>query len=158
MSDDLISFLLDMDRIEAEIPRAHRDYQAALAAVGYERVVDRSPVRTGAFRSENVIAEEEQAVQVIFEPRDRAGPDTRVSGNLLEFIKPSAADAYSALVDVKPFDLITLVNDRYYAIYLEDGSSKQAPNGIYGPAADHLNSVASRRSIELTGSIRGRTR
>lgn len=147
--DNLDQFIAELDAIEAEIPRAHRDLQVALAIAAFSDIVDHSPVKSGAYRAEHVIGEGE-ALALRYEADNRPGPTAvvHVIGGALE--PPDVGAAKAAISDVQPFGLVTIFNQRFYGPQLESGSSAQAPNGVYGPAADRLELLAESSDIDAS--------
>lgn len=128
------------DQLDAAVLEALRQAKNEVVARAYEDIVPRSPVKTGAYRTEHVIAEGDGAAvrAMIYEAPNRVGPDTKVpyTGTVLE--PPNVGDARAALRAHRgdPFAPVTILNDRFYADRIENGSSMQAPQGVYGLAAD----------------------
>jgi len=146
--EGLDQFTRELDQIGAAIPRAIADLVGALAIVGYQDVVDRSPVVTGAYRAENVIGEGEgeSVTTLLYEPPNRPGPDTIVKlagGVALE--PPNIGDAKASVASVEPFEVVTLLNQRFYSHFVEDRHQ------TYTLAADRISGVASNVKLEIPG-------
>jgi hypothetical protein len=148
---DLDQWTREMDQITNAIPEAFRDFHVSLAVVAFEHIVEGSPVRTGAYRAEHVIGEGE-SLDLLYESDNRPGPDAVVHTLGTPLAPPSVGDAKVQIADIEPFSLLTILNQRFYASQLETGSSAQAPNGVYGPAADRIASIAERADFSLPGS------
>ena len=146
--DNLDAFTADLDRIDAAIPQAIADLTASLAIVGYDDVVRNSPVVSGAYRAENVIGEGEgeSVTTLLYEPPNRPGPDTIVKlGGGVPLEPPNIGDAKASVANVKPFDLVTLLNQRFYSHFVEDRHQ------TYTLAADRISGVASNVKLEIPG-------
>jgi hypothetical protein len=125
-------------RVEVEaIPSVIRDLTVEIVTDAYEDVITRSPVLTGAYRSEHVIARGAgtEGGELLYEAPNRAGPNEPVHPPTL-LDPPDAGAARSALAALEPWQAVTILNDRFYAGAIENGSSQQAPQGVYLLAAD----------------------
>lgn len=100
--------------VESDLVTTHR--KIALAMGG--EVVARAPVDTGLFLANNIVTVG-LPIDYTIDKLDRLGPPTK-----------SAMD--SALRPLAPYTAVYIQNNLPYAKKLEDGSSKQAPAGIYG--------------------------
>lgn len=104
------------DQIEAEVMRRVR----VIAMAMLNEIVLRSPVDTGRFRGNNIVS--------------IGSPVYAQTHN----VDPSGAATISAgvaqLSGLEPFTVVYIQNNLPYAETLENGHSKQAPNGIYGLA------------------------
>jgi hypothetical protein len=105
-----------LKKVERDTPLRLSQALQATAIEGINRLVDRTPVDTGAAKFHWFV---------------RPLPDERFDK---ERTDPSGAQPKSrAKRDVKLFRIgqtVWLVNSAPYFVYLEHGSSKQAPNGI----------------------------
>jgi len=151
--DNLDTFTAELDRIDAAIPQAIADLTASLAIVGYDDVVRNSPVVSGAYRAENVIGEgntEEAVTRLLYEPPNRPGPDAIVKlGGGVPLEPPNIGDAKSAVAGVEPFDVVTILNQRFYSHFVEDR------HATYQLAADRIAGVAATVKLEIPGFDRG---
>lgn len=145
MPDNLSEFLTATERIEAELPRIHRDAQVALFVAGYRVAIDRTPVRTGALRAEHVVLHDGR---IQYEAPSRPGPEARVSvvGGVLE--PPSPGDAKAALAEVAPFGHIEDLNQRFYASFVHDGTATMAPRPFMDLARDHVERLVTGLRID----------
>lgn len=90
----------------------------AMALLG--EIVLRSPVDTGRFRGNTMVS----IGSPVFENTatvDKTGANTLSAGQ-------------SVLTGLKPYTVIYIQNNLPYAEKLENGHSKQAPNGVFGLA------------------------
>jgi len=90
----------------------------AMALLG--EIVLRSPVDTGRFRGNTTVT----VGRPVFENTanvDKTGANTLSAGQ-------------AALTGLKPYTVIYIQNNLPYAEKLENGHSKQAPNGVFGLA------------------------
>ena len=106
----------------------------ALAFRVFQRIVDRSPVDTGFFSSQHRVSV----------GRASGGPISfPSSGPVAEraFQKASASEQIPPLSAFIGASLVTIYNCVDYGIYLEAGSSRQAPAGIYQITADEFRTL-----------------
>lgn len=89
-----------------------------IAMAMLNEIVLRSPVDTGRFRGNNVVTVG-NPVLIGTEIVDKAGSDTITNG-------------LRAMTGLEPYTVVYIQNNLVYAEKLENGSSKQAPAGIYG--------------------------
>lgn len=138
--DNLPEFLAEIDQMERELPKVHRDTQVELLIAAYEDLIQRSPVLTGAYRAEHLLTEGE-SFAIRYEAPNRAGPDepARIDGGVLE--PPNVGDAKLAIEAVAPFSLLSAINQRFYAPFLEYGTATMTPRLIYQSAEDRLASL-----------------
>lgn len=92
----------------------------ATAQGALERIINRSPVRTGRFRGNNMVSVGSTDESYDYEKQDKVGRATLAEGD-------------STIHAVRePFTVIYVQNNLPYAEALEEGhSQKQAPQGIY---------------------------
>lgn len=105
-----------IDQIESDLVKQARII--AMALLG--EIVLRSPVYTGRFRGNTVVSVGAPVLSTT-ENVDKSGAATIAAGQ-------------AALSGLKPYTVIFLQNNLAYAEKLENGHSKQAPNGIFGLA------------------------
>ncbi len=105
-----------MDQIESDLVKQARII--AMALLG--EIVLRSPVDTGRFRG-NTTVSIGSPVFANTDNVDKAGGATIAAGQ-------------AALTGLKPYTVIYIQNNLPYAERLENGHSKQAPQGIFGLA------------------------
>lgn len=91
---------------------------------GHRDVVLSSPVDTGRYRGNHILSIGRRS-QTKTTATDRAGTKAIASGAL-------------SLVGAKPYTIVWLQNNLPYGPDLEKGTSKQAPEGVYGPAFRRL--------------------
>lgn len=152
MSDNFEEFQAELRAITARLPEAMRDLHVSVASAGYETAVRLTPVDTGALRSENLVAEGESD-RIVYESPSRTGPDRVVTKSFGDppIEPPSAGDAKAAMATVVPFSLISILNQRYYAGFVHNGTSQQAPQPWMRLAGDHVERLipAAAQSIDL---------
>lgn len=131
--DNLPEFRRQVQRAIDAIPRIHRDLQADAMALGYEELVRRSPVLTGAYRAEHVVTEGDprSPTALLYEAPNRPGPVKEIPRDGRVLAPPSPGAARRALAGIQPFGIVGALNQRTYAGALEHGHSAQAPNGVY---------------------------
>ncbi|MFJ4454385.1 HK97 gp10 family phage protein [Pseudomonas sp. NPDC089392] len=105
-----------IDQIESDLVKQARII--AMALLG--EVIQRSPVDTGRFRGNHTVS--------IGAPVLTDSPNLDKSGGATQ------AAGQTVLQGLKPYTVIYLQNNLPYAERLENGHSKQAPNGVYGLA------------------------
>lgn len=111
------SFALDLSRFRL---KTEKQMGAVIRKIAFELltlVVRRSPVDTGRFRANNQVS-----------------INNLPSGAVIEFDKSGAAvirDGNATLGSYSLGDTVFISNNVGYALELEYGSSKQAPQGIY---------------------------
>jgi hypothetical protein len=134
----MTDFARDMERATAEVLAALEAAKVDLVGEGFGLIVDRSPVRTGAYRAEHVVTNP-AGTETYYEHPDRPGPNTIVPDvGGVQFEPPSAREVVEA-VKGTGLDSVMIQNNRFYAGLLENGSSAQAPQGIYQISADELS-------------------
>lgn len=107
---------------------AFTDWHRNMSLAVFETVIERSPIWTGRFRASNRIAvgSADESVHPGL-PNPPEWPQQ--PGNVIARPRPSAARA--RLAQLKPFQMIVVSNNLSYAQELENGSSRQAPSGVY---------------------------
>lgn len=138
-----LDFKMDMREIDAEIqrsreeaPRTARALAADVVEFAMNEVVTRSPVWTGAYRASHVVKDGENYV---YKGPDYQQPNAvrrNPPDGIYEAANPQAARAAAVghLV-ANPKARFEIVNERYYASFLEFGTARMAPRAIYGSAA-----------------------
>jgi len=130
-------FRAQMMAAEAQVLKALEAAKIDLAGEAFGVIVERSPVLTGAYRSEHVVTDI-AGTEMFYESDNRAGPDTVVPyRGAVEFDPPSARAARSSLRGTG-LRSVMIQNNRFYAGQLEHGTSMQAPQGIYQVSADEV--------------------
>ncbi|NQD57471.1 HK97 gp10 family phage protein [Pseudomonas alloputida] len=104
------------DQIESDLVKQARII--AMALLG--EIVLRSPVDTGRFRGNTVVSIGSQILSNS-DTVDKTGSATIAAGQ-------------AVLTGLKPYTVIYIQNNLPYADKLENGHSKQAPNGVFGLA------------------------
>ncbi|EKT4568459.1 HK97 gp10 family phage protein [Pseudomonas putida] len=104
------------DQIESDLVKQARII--AMALLG--EIVLRSPVDTGRFRG-NTVVSIGSPVFSNSDTVDKTGSSTIAAGQ-------------AVLTGLKPYTVIYIQNNLPYAEKLENGHSKQAPNGVFGLA------------------------
>ncbi|MEE9140768.1 MAG: HK97 gp10 family phage protein [Alphaproteobacteria bacterium] len=126
----------DLRAFERELNEAVRQVEAKLVEVQrqvalfvYEQVVANSPVGTGRYRASHTIAvgAPDETVHPGLAAPDGAGEAPVISA-------PSMAEARAELASLKPFEVVWVANALPYAEAIEQGSSDQAPGGVYAVA------------------------
>ena len=135
MSDD---FSREMQRAEEQVLAALEAAKIDLAGEAFGVIVERSPVRTGAYRAEHVVTDV-GGTEMFYESPDRPGPNAIIPDiGSVQFEAPSARDVRSALAGTG-LRSVMIQNNRFYAGQLENGTSAQAPQGIYQASADEVS-------------------
>lgn len=109
---------------EVEAEQNKRLRATALQALS--GVIERSPVDTGAFRGNNSVSVGQPDRGYDLDSQDRSGSEAL--GNGMRIIGRVT----------KAFDVIYIQNNLPYAEQLENGSSTQAPAGVYAITFDNL--------------------
>jgi len=146
MTTDVQGFVADLQRIERDVPLVVRDLHAGALGDAYETAVRRTPVDTGALRAENVLL---SAGALIFEPAGRVGPDRRIPSTPggPSIAEPNVSQARAALQTVEPFQLDTILNQRFYASFVHDGTDQAAPRPWLAAAQDTYEQSIRRLSV-----------
>lgn len=99
-----------------EVEKTQNRRLRAVALQAFEGVIERSPVDTGAFRGNNVLS-----------------VGQRNDGYNMEATGVYNQQQASLRLDriTGPFEVVYIQNNLPYAGELENGSSKQAPQGVY---------------------------
>jgi hypothetical protein len=145
MADDLAQFDREMEAIEARLPTAIRDALVSIVAdVAYPDIIERSPVRTGAYRAEHIIGvgRGEAIAQILYEAPNRVGPDAIPqldAGAVLE--PPNAQAAKVQMSAVRPFVPLVILNQRFYASLIEYGTGSMEPRQVYEGARQRVNAL-----------------
>lgn len=148
MTDNLAQFNQEVDQL---LPAMIEDFKEALVYVAgetYERILELSPVVTGAYRSEHVIFEgvdpDISLDRPLYESPDRSGPDEVVtlgqgrdargrftpSQQVIE--SPDPAAARNALEAGVSFDsAIIFLNERFYSFFVENKYSVYADAEVF---------------------------
>ena len=115
---------------EVEATQNKRLRAAALQALS--GVIERSPVDTGAFRGNNRVSV--------------GSPDNSYDESIADRTGDKAlSDGFQIIGRInKPFDVIYIQNNLPYAETLENGSSQQAPQGVYQITMNNLKEAAGR--------------
>lgn len=104
------------DQIESDLVKQARII--AMALLG--DIVQRSPVDTGRFRGNTVVS--------------IGAPILSNSDNVDKTGSSTIAAGQAVLTGLKPYTVVYIQNNLPYAEKLENGHSKQAPNGVFGLA------------------------
>lgn len=105
-----------IDQIESDLTKQARII--AMALLG--EIVLRSPVDTGRFRG-NTVVSIGSPILSNSDTVDKTGSSTISAGQ-------------AVLAGLKPYTVVYIQNNLPYAEKLENGHSKQAPNGVFGLA------------------------
>ena len=158
---DFETFARDIERIWNEVEDAALDEYRNIIGDTYDAILQMSDpfVRTGAYRSEHVIIRDPGTVALgevatggsggekIFEHEGRSGPDTPAVEGVDEFSRPNPFAARQVLDRVVDFIPTAIINERFYAFWLEEGTSRMRPKKVFERAA---NEAASRRIRNIT--------
>jgi hypothetical protein len=132
-----MKFTRDITKFVAATGIAALTVTRHLGFTAYGLVVSLSPVDTGRFRGNNNIS-----LNTIDSSTTNSAP-TKSQGTKVGQVPTSGEDTYASgvLGKLKFGDTIIISNNLPYARKLESGKgSRQAPNGVYGPAFDQLRS------------------
>jgi len=117
MANDLRSFQLQLDRAyERKVEQRVAQVTRWVALEALRRVVLKSPVDTGRFRGNWQTAVSVRPDGVV-EVEDKDGGQTISEGS-------------RNIAQLKPYEVVYLSNNVPYARKLEDGHSRQAPQGV----------------------------
>lgn len=109
-ANDLNKFTKKTETVASEVCRK-------IALDTFRRIVQRSPVDTGRFRANNQISLNELPVNSVLEFDKRGAATIRIGDQTVQRFKLG--------------DTIFIYNNVAYALPLEYGRSKQAPQGVY---------------------------
>lgn len=141
-------FVRYLHRLAASIPKQHQEMVAELAGWAIHEAVERSPVRTGAYRASHTVTRGDAGSgpgAVVYEGKDRVGDNERVADFPRDRYEPAnGRDAEAAVRRVEPFTRIEIRNGRYYASMIEFGTPSMAPRAIYG-AVESLTEARAQR-------------
>lgn len=134
-AEALEDFANDLQRIEQQLPEAVNDLHVGAFVAAYGVAIERTPVRTGALRAENVVMANER---LVYESPSRPGPDAIVDfvPGMAPIAPPSPGDAKAALASASLLAGLTILNQRFYASNVHDGDSRMAPRPWLQHAAD----------------------
>ena len=116
------AFEREMDETERDIAREWREYVTSIIIILDERIVFRSPVDTGRFRANNFISLGDIS-DAYFEDRMQQ------------------ADELATLVTMRDYQDVHYQNNTPYGPFLEEGSSSQAPAGVYAVTVEELKDL-----------------
>ena len=130
-----MTFEEEVAQILEAIGREVLEVTAQTAGSVVQDLVDRSPVRTGAYRASHALLGG-PANTLIFEGPERPGGDEIIKpGSRAILQPPEGEDAAQAVrEESKPYDRIEVWNGRFYASLIEFGTPSMAPRSIYGTA------------------------
>jgi hypothetical protein len=138
------AFELGLKKWSGEVvPERVGQYQRAVVLEALRGVVMMSPVDTGFFRSRwRVYSDGDVVASVLVD--SLASAMRRHLGSSKNMAQITAMQVIGAAMDeiqkVRPFTLTGIVNDAPYADELEQGHSKQAPQGMVAVTAQRLRS------------------
>jgi len=134
----MIDFFAEMDASEEAVEKFVEDAKVELVGAAYEAIVNRSPVRTGAYRSEHAVTRGNGDGAALYRSPERSGPNKAIPYHgVVEFNAPSARDAKES-VRGTGLSNVTIQNNRFYAGFLEHGTSRMSAQAIYGLSADEV--------------------
>lgn len=128
------------ERFNAEVKKFAKDltevelvlFHKKVSFEAFSRIVQKTPVDTGRARgnwqltigapAEDVLENFPDAFNVLGSAEDEAGIER----------------ALSQLSDLKPFQVVFISNNVAYIIFLEEGTSKQAPQGMVAETFEEL--------------------
>ena len=141
---DLRDFEGEIKDLERKIGEAHRDMQAEIVGRTMDDLVERSPVRTGAYRAAHFVAIGREAPErAVYDGPDHPIPDKNYTpGAQPIFTPPDGRLAQRAYEGEEPYQRALISNDRFYASLLEYGTATMAPRAIYETAAANAELVA----------------
>jgi hypothetical protein len=135
---NLPQFKKELDReFATQVVGKYRLLKNSIAQQTFATIVAKSPVWSGRYRGSHRIAIN--------------GLDESVAEPVVGFVWPNpvppgqqrralaASEVQARLLGTLPFDNITISNSVPYAGVLEDGSSGQAPLGVYEVSAEAIN-------------------
>lgn len=128
-------FIAELGKAEDEVPELSLRFQKRLALEALQRVVNRTPVDTGRARGGWQVAR--TAGDNDPGTEDPAGASTVAAGL-------SIIDRISIA-----FQEIHIFNNVNYIVFLEEGSSQQAPNGMVATTIRELEQIARQANISL---------
>ncbi len=127
---NLKEFEFEMDKGVEQIVAKFVQFHRSVAIEVYRQILNQSPVWTGRFRASHTIA--------VGSPDEDAHPGLPKKDlprwpekPKREIRAPSLGDATTRLNGLQPFQVIWINNSLPYAASLEDGTSTQAPFGVY---------------------------
>ena len=121
---NLAQFNATVQRFADSIPEKVVSLHKKIGLEALRRVVLKTPVDTGRARGNWQVSIGDPALTML-EDADRTGSDTIAIGT-------------AQLENLKAYETIFLTNNVPYIIYLEEGSSKQAPAGMVKMTVDEL--------------------
>lgn len=115
-----------------EVEQQQNKRLRAAAMQALSGVIERSPVDTGAFRGNNRVSV--------------GSPDNAYDESLTDRAGDKAlSEGFQIIGQIsKPFDVIYVQNNAPYAQEIENGSSTQAPQGVYAITFNDLKEAAGR--------------
>ena len=121
---NLAQFNATVQRFADSVPEKIIPLHKKIGLEALRRVVLKTPVDTGRARGNWQVSIGDPALTML-EAADRTGSDTIAIGT-------------AQLENLKAYETIFLTNNVPYIIYLEEGSSKQAPAGMVKMTVDEL--------------------
>ena len=129
-ADNLNSFNMEIGKFAAGIPDKVVVFQKKIVLEAYRRIVMRTPVKTGRAKLNWQVSINEPAEGTIDE-----GFSPNISdGEVIE-------KGLVALAMLPPFSIVWIANNLEYIEFLEDGSSKQAPEGMVALTVQELEQM-----------------
>jgi hypothetical protein len=124
MGDNLEQFNKEIDEFCQTIPDKVNTVQKVIVLEALKRLVEKTPVKTGRARG-NWQATIDAAAEGQLEVTDIDGQATISKG-------------LSILGEMQPYCIVWISNNVDYIEFLEDGSSKQAPEGMLAITVEEL--------------------
>lgn len=135
MSAESDDFAKQMDAATKQVFDYISHAKVEVVGKAFEIIVQHSPVKTGAYRSEHVVADA-RGSNLYYQHPDRSGPtaDIPYFGDVV-IGPPDVREARDSVI-ATGLKSIRIQNDRFYAGIIESGAYDSAPHGVYQVAAD----------------------
>jgi len=125
VGSNIDKFLVDLKAFGGTVDSEVRDVHRALHLEGVKRIVFRTPVKTGRARS---------SVQSTL----HSAPDVEEKRKPFKSGRPALTQANRIAAKIKPYTASFITMNVPYGPKLENGSSKQAPRGMFNITAQEL--------------------
>lgn len=127
MKSNIAEFNATIDKFTASVPEKVSILHRKVVMQALTGVVLKTPVDTGRARG-NWQVSIGQPINEVFEGTDKIGNATIERG-------------FSIASNIAPYEIVYISNNIYYIIYLENGSSDQAPAGMVALTIEELKTM-----------------